>query len=201
MYMFCHWGLQFLCGILIFIVLSMRVTVFLWDSHFQLFTHATRGLVSCNLRLQHPESTNVHTAEVASFLTEHIVLKLSLPTDPSVLFLPYNFIIDISNLSRNEGEESACTHHQDTRKISQSIFFFQGIPAAHGSSQARGRMNLSCSDSHSNARSKLHPRPILQPAAMPDPQPTKQDQRLNLHPQGHSVGFLTCWATMGTPSV
>ena len=29
--------------------------------------------------------------------------------------------------------------------------------------------------------------------------PTKRGQELNPHPQRHYVGFLTCWATTGTP--
>ena len=36
---------------------------------------------------------------------------------------------------------------------------------------------------------------------MPDPWPTEQGQGSNLHPHGHYVGFLTCSATTGTPSL
>ena len=35
--------------------------------------------------------------------------------------------------------------------------------------------------------------------ARPDPLPTEQGQGSNLHPHRHYVGFLTHWATMGTP--
>ena len=34
--------------------------------------------------------------------------------------------------------------------------------------------------------------------AMSDPYPTKQGRKSNPHPHRHQVGFLTCWATMGT---
>ena len=52
--------------------------------------------------------------------------------------------------------------------------------------------------SHSHTRSKLHLRPTLQLATMPDP--TERGQGLNPHPHRHYVGFLTCWAVRGTPA-
>ena len=42
----------------------------------------------------------------------------------------------------------------------------------------------------------LQPTPRL--LATQDPSPTEWGQGSNLHPYGHTVGFLTHWATMGT---
>ena len=42
--------------------------------------------------------------------------------------------------------------------------------------------------------------PTPQLMAMPNPQPMYQGQGSNPHPHGHYVGFLTHWATVGTPS-
>ena len=67
------------------------------------------------------------------------------------------------------------------------FFNFRASPVAYGGSQARGRieaLSASLHHSHRNVGSKpcLWPTPQLK--AMPDPQPTEQGQRLNLHPHG-----------------
>ena len=46
-------------------------------------------------------------------------------------------------------------------------------------------------------QSSAAPTPHL--AATPDPQPTEQDQGLNLNPHRDYVRSLTCWSTMRTP--
>ena len=65
------------------------------------------------------------------------------------------------------------------------IFLFTPTPVAYGSSQARGRIRVAgpgVYHSHSNTRSELHLQLTQQLAAMQDPQPTEQGQRLNMHP-------------------
>ena len=52
------------------------------------------------------------------------------------------------------------------------FFHFRTAPTGCGSSQASGRIEAASANlchSHSNARSKLHLRPMLQLAAVPDP--------------------------------
>jgi len=74
------------------------------------------------------------------------------------------------------------------RRIRGKIFFFfRAAPAAYGGSQARGRIRATAaglSQSHSNARSKLHLKPTPQLMAMLDPQPTERGQVLNPQPHG-----------------
>ena len=76
-------------------------------------------------------------------------------------------------------------------------------PAAYGGSQARGWIGATAASlRHSNAGSEPHLQPTLQLAATPpDSQPTEWGQGSNLYPHGHYVGFLSCWATTGTPGV
>ena len=65
---------------------------------------------------------------------------------------------------------------------------------AYVGSQARGQIGATAAglhDSHSNGRSDLPPRPTPQLMAVPGSQPTERGQRLNLHPHGYYVGFLT----------
>ena len=88
-----------------------------------------------------------------------------------------------------------------------SLVFFLGggggACVAYGSSQARGRIRAAAASlwhSHSNMGSEPHLWPVLQ-LAMPDPQPTERGQQSNLNPHQHHIGFLTCWATMGTPNI
>ena len=52
------------------------------------------------------------------------------------------------------------------------VVVFMATPAAYGSSQARGQIGATAASvhhSHSNARSKQHPRPTLQLTTTPDP--------------------------------
>ena len=71
------------------------------------------------------------------------------------------------------------------------IFFFnlfRATPVAYEGSQARGQMGAIAAllhHSHSNLGSELHLRSRPQLTAMPDPQPTEQGQRWNLHPHGY----------------
>ena len=74
-----------------------------------------------------------------------------------------------------------------------AFFFFclfatsWAAPAAHGDSQARGRVGAvaaSLCQSHSNAGSESRLRPTPQPMATPDSQPTEQGQGLNPQPHG-----------------
>ena len=62
---------------------------------------------------------------------------------------------------------------------------FRATPAAHGGSQARGRIGATRAGLHhihSNAGSELCLRPTSQLVAMPDPEPTEQGQGLNMQP-------------------
>ena len=85
-----------------------------------------------------------------------------------------------------------------------SLFFFffffvflpfsWATPIAHGGSQARGVIGTVAAgirQSHSNTGSKLHLQPTPQLTAMPDPQPTKQSQGLNLQPHGSQLDSST----------
>ena len=81
-------------------------------------------------------------------------------------------------------------------------FFLRVIPTDYGSSQARGWIGAVAAGlrhSHSNMRSELYLRLTLHLTVTLDPQPTEQGQGLNPHPHRHYGGFVTCWATMGTP--
>ena len=78
------------------------------------------------------------------------------------------------------------------------IFFvfclFRATPAAHGGSQARGRIRAAAAglrQSHSNTRSKPSLRPTPQLTATRDPQPTEQGQGSNLQPGGSQSDSLT----------
>ena len=67
------------------------------------------------------------------------------------------------------------------------FFFFRATPAAHGGSQARGRIRAAAAGlqlRHSNTRFEpcLQPTPEL--TATPDPLPTEWGQGLNLKPHG-----------------
>ena len=53
---------------------------------------------------------------------------------------------------------------------------------------------------YSNTGSKPHLQPMPQLTATPGSFPSEQGQGLNPHPQGHNAGFLTHWATTGTPA-
>ena len=70
-------------------------------------------------------------------------------------------------------------------------------PGAYDSSPARSWIRTAANSlhhSHSNAGSKPHLWPTPQLRATPETYPTEQSWELNLHPLGHYVGFLTCWA-------
>ena len=73
------------------------------------------------------------------------------------------------------------------------LLFFRAAPVAYGYFQARGRIRAAAASypNHSNAGSELCLRPTPQLMAMLDPQPTKQGQGSNPHPQGPLVGFIT----------
>ena len=79
--------------------------------------------------------------------------------------------------------------------------FFRAAPAAHGGSQARGRIRaIAASLYHnpSNVRSKPCLRPPPQLTAMTDPWPTKQGQGSNLRSMD-ACQILFLWAMIGTP--
>ena len=81
-------------------------------------------------------------------------------------------------------------------------FFLRAAPVVYGSSQTRGGIGAAAAGlwhSHSSIGSELHVWPMPPLSAMPDPYPIELGQILNLHPHGHYDGFLTCWATVGTP--
>ena len=59
--------------------------------------------------------------------------------------------------------------------------------------------NCRCRSAPQGCRCKPHLQTTQLLAAMTDLKPTEWDQGSNPCPQGHSVGFLTCWATMGIP--
>ena len=74
------------------------------------------------------------------------------------------------------------------------FFLFMAAPVAHRSSQARGLVGAATAGlhhSHGNPGFELYLQPVLQLAAMPDPQPTERGQGLNLYAHGHYVRFLT----------
>ena len=84
------------------------------------------------------------------------------------------------------------------------FFLFRAAPAANGSSWAKGWIGAAAASlhhSHSNARSELHLWPTLQLAATPDP--LKHWARPGIESASPWIldGFLTCWATMGTPGL
>ena len=67
------------------------------------------------------------------------------------------------------------------------FFLFRATPAVYEASQARGQIGAAASDqhhNHSNSGSELHLQ-CTQLVALPDAQPTKQCQGLNLHPHGY----------------
>ena len=77
---------------------------------------------------------------------------------------------------------------------------FRPAPVPCGSFRARDRIAAAAvglCHSHGNARSKPHLWPMQQLSAMPDPE---WDQGSNPYPHRHYVGFLTHWATTGTPT-
>ena len=73
---------------------------------------------------------------------------------------------------------------------------YRAVPAAYGSSQARGRIRATAVGlyhSHSKSGSKSHPPPTPQLTAMLDPWPTKREQGSNMHPHGYqSDSFPPC---------
>ena len=82
----------------------------------------------------------------------------------------------------------------DTQAVCGNFFgfciflLFRDPPSAYGNSQPRGQINWIVSaglhHSHSNMGSEPSLRPTPQLTAMPDPQPTEQDQGLNPKPHG-----------------
>ena len=67
------------------------------------------------------------------------------------------------------------------------IFLFKAVPVTYEGSQARGQIGAAAAGlchSHSNRGSKLHLQPAPQLTAMPDHQPTEQDQGLKPQPHG-----------------
>ena len=89
-----------------------------------------------------------------------------------------------------------------TFRIDCLFFLFKAAPVAYRCSQSRGQIGelaASLPHNHINARFQLPPWPTPQLMATLNPQPTDQGHGSNLHPYGHYVGFLTHWATMGTP--
>ena len=83
------------------------------------------------------------------------------------------------------------------------LFLFTAAPVEYGSSQARGWIGAAASSlhhSHGNTGSKPCLWPTPQLAAMPDPQPTGLG-RILVDPESSwkLIGFLSCWATTGTP--
>ena len=74
-----------------------------------------------------------------------------------------------------------------------SCLFFRATPTAYGGSQARsliGAFATSLHQSHSNARSELHPRPTPQLTATPYIQPTKQVQGSNPQSYGSQLDLV-----------
>ena len=71
---------------------------------------------------------------------------------------------------------------------------------AYGSSQAVGQIGAAM-EAYTTIIAMPDSSCILpqQLAAMSDPQPTERGQRLNPHPHGHFIKFLTHWSTTGTP--
>ena len=71
------------------------------------------------------------------------------------------------------------------------FLLFRAMPAAYGSSQARGRVGSTAAGlhhSHSNVGSEPHLGHTPQLMAMPDPQPTERSQGLNPRPHGYRLG-------------
>ena len=66
------------------------------------------------------------------------------------------------------------------------MWLFRAVPVAYGRSQARVLIGAVAGlrQSHSNAGSELHLRPIPQLMATPDPSPTERSQGLNPPPHG-----------------
>ena len=69
--------------------------------------------------------------------------------------------------------------------------FSRAAPVAHGGSQARGLIGAVAGLCHSNTGSEPCLRPTPQPTAMPDTQPTEQDQGLNPQLHGSQSDSLT----------
>ena len=68
--------------------------------------------------------------------------------------------------------------------------------------QGRGWIRVAAASllhSQGNTRSEPHLWPTLQLVVMPNPWPIEWGQGLIPHPHWYYVGFLACWATMGTP--
>ena len=95
-------------------------------------------------------------------------------------------------------------HQYETVTIFIYLFYFMASPVVYGSSWARGWIATAaaglCSN-HGNCGSELHLWPTLQLSATPNPLPTEWGQESNPHLHGYYVGFLTCWATIGTPMI
>ena len=88
--------------------------------------------------------------------------------------------------------------HLSFSTVCFSSYLFKAKPVAYGRSQARSQIgaavaSLHHSHSHSHTRSEPHLWPMQQQ------QPAERSGGWNLHPQGHSVRFLTHWATTGAP--
>ena len=76
---------------------------------------------------------------------------------------------------------------QQQKKPSFFWSFSRAAPAAHGDSQARGRIGtvaVGLCHSHSNLGSEPYLQPTLQLTAMLDSSPTEQGQGLNPQPHG-----------------
>ena len=81
------------------------------------------------------------------------------------------------------------------------FFLFRVTPAAYGSTQARGWIraaDASLSHSHSGSQSCLWPTPQL--TTIPDPLTHWARPGIESTSWWILVGFLTQWATMGTPN-
>ena len=72
--------------------------------------------------------------------------------------------------------------------------------AAYGSSLDRSQIGAAgLCHSHSSVGSEPYLQPTPQLKATWNPSPIERGQGSNSQPHEHSVGFLTCWATAGTP--
>jgi len=73
------------------------------------------------------------------------------------------------------------------------LFYFRAVPAAYGSSRARGWIGAAAAGlyhSHSNVGSNPHLWPTPQFTTLPNPESTHLGQGSNPHPHGHWLGSL-----------
>ena len=83
------------------------------------------------------------------------------------------------------------------------LFFFSATPVAYGSYQDRGQIGFapaSLCHSHSYTGSELNLQTMLQLAATLDPSTHWARPGIKLANLWILARFLTCWATMGTPT-